>query len=75
MYIILWKLAKEAPGIKKGSKIVVALTEETTSLRKHMKECVSELTGPKNKKKGGKEKKDQDIKYIYSKNLKKICLS
>lgn len=51
MYIILWKLAKEAPGIKRGSKIVVALTEETTSLRKHMKECVSELTGPKNKKK------------------------
>lgn len=47
MYIILWKLAKEAPGIKRGSKIVVALTEETTSLRKHIKECVSELTGPK----------------------------
>lgn len=54
---------------------MVALTEETSSLRKHMKECASELTGPKNLKKGGKEKKDQDIKFIYSKNLKNICLS
>lgn len=57
MYIILWKLAKEAPGIKRGSKIVVALTEETTSLRKHMKECVSELTGQKNKKRREREKR------------------
>lgn len=30
---------------------MVALIEETSSLRKHMKECASELTGPKKFKK------------------------
>lgn len=54
---------------------MVDLTEETTSLSKHMKECANEITGPKKIKKGGKEKKDQNIKYIYSKNLKRIYLS
>lgn len=73
MYIILWKLAKEAPGIKRGSKIVVALTEETTSLRKHMKECVSELTGPKNKKKEGKRKKIRILNIFTVRILKRFA--